>query len=330
MKSFLYENKGEDLICKACRRFCFIKKGKSGFCGQRKNINGKLSVPKGFVSSLAFDPIEKKPIYHFMPSRPTLSFGALGCNFTCPYCQNHSISKPGDSCPVYPFTADKLADTAVKENIKIAVATYNEPAVFAEWAAEIFYVFRKKIKGAKIGAVSNGYFSEDTLKLWGPPDFINIDLKSFDEDTHRKITGAELKEVLSSIELCLSLGVWTEITTLLVKNLNDSSAEIRKAANYIKSLSSEIPWHITAYRPAYLMNIPATDKQDIEKAVFTAREMGLKHVYGGNVIGDSLGDTFCPSCGKRVYLRRGYLEYSNLLNKGKCPFCSYLLKGVWE
>lgn len=327
----LFEKKDNGLVCKACRRRCFIAEGKSGFCGQRKNISSKPFYPWKVVSCVALDPIEKKPFYHVLPKSITFSYGGLGCNFCCPYCQNHSISKPSSQYEnKISITAEQLVDAAVREKTSILVSTYNEPTISAEWNKEIFSVAMRKIKNLKIGLVSNGYFTEETLSLWGKVDFINIDLKSFNLNTHKKLTGADLNEVIKSIELCVKKGIWIELTTLIIEGVNNSRKEISQAASFIKSLSCEIPWHITAYRPAYLMSLPATRAQSILEAVSLAKQIGLKHVYGGNVTGESLQDTFCPSCLRKVCERKNYIQITNLLQVGTCPYCGYLLKGVWE
>ncbi len=327
---FLFEEKDGGLLCKACRRRCFIAEGKSGFCGQRKNISSKPVYPRGLISCAALDPIEKKPFYHVLPKSVTFSYGGFGCNFSCLYCQNHCISKPSGYVEKISITAERLIDSAVSEKTSILVSTYNEPTVSAEWNAEIFSMAVKKIKNLKIGLVSNGYFTEETLSLWDRIDFINIDLKSFNSDTHKKLTGAHLEGVIKSIELCIKKGIWIELTTLIVEGINDSEKEISEAASFIRSLSCEIPWHITAYRPAYLMSLPPTRPAALSRAISIARQAGLRHVYGGNVSGENFGDTFCPSCSRKVCERKNYLEIKNLMSGGKCPYCGYLLKGVWE
>lgn len=288
-------------------------------------------VPWGGVSSLAPDPIEKKPLYHFLPGAKTLSFGTLGCNFSCSYCQNYSISVPQDNSIWRECSASQLAELAAKENARVMVATYNEPTVSLEWALEIFRKGRQLLPEIRLGFVSNGYLSAEALDLLSGIDFIKIDLKSFDRNKFAELTGASLQGVLDCIKDTVKRGFWTEIVTPLVPGFNDSQKEIEETAAFILSIDPELPWHITAFRPAYRMFNRAAGRQDILRAVTTARSCGLKYVYGGNVSDPELLDTFCPGCGKKI-LERGalFMKKNYLLPGGKCPYCSKIIKGVWE
>ncbi len=329
-ESPLFEKKGDILICLACRRFCHIKENSYGFCKARFNKNGKLMSPYGGISSMGLDPIEKKPLYHFLPGSLTLSFGMRGCNFKCLYCQNHEISFGAEDIPLKPFTAEQIADIATTEKTSTIVSTYNEPTISIEWGIEVFKEAQKKNPEIKKGIVSNGYFSPQALSLMKELDFIKIDLKSFDHEKFYKLTSANLDGVLESIKLSVSKGFWVEIVTPLVPDFNDSQDEIKSAASFIASIDPEIPWHITAYHPDFLMNNRGAQIQDIDIAVSIAKKVGLKNVYGGNIVNTRLSSTFCPLCGKEV-VERGYMGLKkNLLIKGRCPFCKTMVKGVWE
>ncbi|GAB4029189.1 MAG: AmmeMemoRadiSam system radical SAM enzyme [Elusimicrobiota bacterium] len=288
-------------------------------------------VPWEGVSSLAPDPVEKKPLYHFLPGAKTLSFGTLGCNFSCSYCQNYSISVPQDNSIWREFSALELAELAVKENVRVMVATYNEPTVSLEWALEIFKKGRQLLPDMKVGLVSNGYLSIEAIELLSGIDFIKIDLKSFDRNKFAELTGASLQGVLDCIKDTVKRGFWIELVTPLVPGFNDSQKEIEEAAYFILSIDSELPWHITAFRPAYRMRNRAASEQDVRRAVMIARSCGLKYVYGGNVFAPDLLATFCPGCGKKVLEREALLMVKNhLLPGGKCPCCSKTIRGVWE
>lgn len=295
----------------------------------RFNKGGKLMAPWGGVSSLGLDPIEKKPLYHFLPGLITLSFGMIGCNFRCLYCQNHEISFDEEGF-LKPFSASEIADIAIREKTPIIVSTYNEPTISIEWAIEVFNEAQKRNPGIKKGIVSNGYFSPQAISLMEGLDFIKIDLKSFNPERFYKLTSASLDGVLESIKLSVSKGFWVEIVTPLVPDFNDSEYEVKSAASFIASIDPEIPWHITAYHPDFLMDNRRAELKDIDRAISIAKKAGLKNVYAGNIIESGLSSTFCPSCGRMV-IERGYMTLRrNLLVNGRCPFCKNLVKGVWE
>jgi len=344
MKKFLTENlkesplykkdKGE-IICLACRRYCRIKEGGYGFCKVRFNMGGKLYAPYGYVSSLAFDPIEKKPLYHFLPGYKTLSFGMFGCNFNCLYCQNYEISQAGEVTDLSPNLIDSgaIIKLALENKIEIIVSTYNEPTVSLEWAKEIFSKFKVINKNFKTGFVSNGYISQEAVDyLSGFIDFIKIDLKSFDKEKHRKLSTAELSNVLNSIRYIYSKkNIWIEIVTPIVIGFNDSLKEIKELADFIVSLSRDIPLHLTAFHPDYKMrDFEYTDPFTIKKLADISKKAGLRYVYGGNISDIELNSTYCPECGKLLIERVQIKTIDNKLKAGTCPFCNFRIAGIWR
>lgn len=336
-KSSLSVNINKDTIrCLACQRRCVIPVNREGYCRVRFNRNGYLIVPYGYVSSMNIDPVEKKPVYHFMPGSMTLSFGMIGCNFKCLYCQNFEISQKifddsSGEINLIEISSDSIVDIAVDNNIKVLVSTYNEPAISIEWACEVFKKAKQRIKGAKAGIVSNGYLSEKSLDyIKDYVDFIRVDLKSFNHDKFKKLTDADLNLLLNSIREIYKKGFHLEIVTLVVNGFNDSLKEIEEMAFFIKSLSPDIPWHLTRFHPEYKMNnLDYTDTQKIEDLIKFARSSGVNYVYGGN-FETSYSDTCCPKCSKKIF-ERGYmsLKFSNILN-GRCPYCGFKIYGVYE
>lgn len=335
-KSKLYaKSENDSVTCLACRRKCKISEGGSGFCKVRFNKKGFLMVPYGYVSALNIDPIEKKPVYHFMPGSDTLSFGMFGCNFRCDYCQNYEISQIflDENIKNISFrniSLDEIVSIAEENDIKIIVSTYNEPTVSIEWAAEIFKKAKNKIKSAKTGFVSNGYLSDESLDyIFGCVDFIRADLKSFNYEKFKKLTKADLKDLIVSIEKIYKKGFHLEIVTLIVEGFNDTKQELKEIAFFIKSLSSDIPWHITRAHPDYKMsdiNPPAVPK--MEDLIAYARSLGLNYVYGGNY-DTSYKDTLCPKCGKKIFEREYMrLKYYGIKN-GLCPKCGQKIYGVY-
>lgn len=335
-KSELYvKSENDSVICLACRRKCKISEGNSGFCKVRLNKKGSLMVPYGYVSALNIDPIEKKPVYHFMPGSDTLSFGMLGCNFRCDYCQNYEISQifSDDNIKKISFrniSSDQIVGIAEENDIKIIVSTYNEPTISIEWAAEIFKKAKNRIKSAKTGFVSNGYLSDESLDyISGCVDFIRADLKSFNSERFKKLTKADLKELIVSIEKIYKKGFHLEIVTLIVEGFNDTKQELKEMAFFVKSLSSDIPWHITRSHPDYKMSdINTPEAKKMEDLISYVRSLGLNYVYGGNY-DTSYKDTLCPKCGEKIF-ERGYMSLKYYgIKKGLCPKCGGKIYGVY-
>lgn len=322
--------------CTACNHYCKIPLSKTGICGVRQNKNGKLFLlVYGLTSGIGIDDVEKKPFFHFLPTSPVYSIGTIGCNFGCDFCQNawmsqptkdHNISIP----PLYQLTPVKIVKDCRRKNIKIIAYTYNEPAVFFEYAYDTSRLAHKQ--GVKNVFVSNGYMSKEAVDKISPYlDAINIDLKSFSEDFYMKVCKARLKPVLETIKRFHQKGIWVEITTLLIPGENDSTKELTKLADFITSISKSIPWHVTRFTPAYNMQDKSeTPESTIKKAYKIGKKAGLKYVYAGNITSEDLHSTFCPKC-STILIKRdwGYTKVENLKN-GKCAKCGEEIEGVWK
>ncbi|MBU2529414.1 MAG: AmmeMemoRadiSam system radical SAM enzyme [Elusimicrobia bacterium] len=331
-----YENL--TIRCLACAHKCLIKNTERGICKVRFNKAGELYAPKNYVSSIGIDPIEKKPFFHIMPGAKTLSYGMLGCNFKCPFCQNHTISQILDNSEYQAsfnkIEPDEIIKYALNQKAKIIVSTYNEPAITSEWSLEIFKLASEnKIKCAY---VSNGYESEEALNFLQPNlDFLNIDLKTFNSENYSHVIGAKLENILKTIERAYKMGIWIEIVTLLIKDFNTDDNQLNSMAEFIANISTDIPWHITAFHPSYkMMDTPATNQIIIKRAFNIAKEKGLKYVYAGNIQSSDMENTYCPNCGELLVKRNYYsIEYFNikpdLKKAGKCPKCSSPIAGIW-
>ena len=340
---YLYEVKDKNYVrCNACSHRCLIKKGDVGICGVRENINGKLYL-KVYERpvSLNIDPIEKKPLYHFYPGKEILSFGTVGCNFKCAFCQNWDISQISRKDFSKEFGVERqisghkkkvedIVNMAIKENIPMIAYTYNEPAVFFEFAYDTAKLANKK--GLKNVYVSNGYETKESLDMIKEYlDAINIDLKSFSGEFYNRICGAKLSRVLETIKYVYKLGIWMEITTLLIPGYNDSDDEIRKIAKFIKSLSDSIPWHISRFYPSFKMNdVLPTPLERMERAYEIGREVGLKYIYLGNIGDTDKVNTCCPECGKEIIHREFMGNIESRVKNNKCPYCGGYVHGVFE
>mgnify|MGYP001041391063 CR=1 FL=1 len=332
-KSELFEKEENGIKCLACNFKCIIPDGGFGRCKIRYNKGGNLFVSYNYISSYGFDPVEKKPVYHFLPGGLTFSFGMYGCNFRCLCCQNWEISQ--EIKKGYHISSDEIVKLAYENDVKIFVSTYNEPTITIEWAFEIFEKAKKKIKDAKTGFVSNGYLSTESINYLGENiDFIRVDFKSFNKEKYKDLTGgADLNKLLYMIEEIYKRKIHLELVTLIIEDFNDSESEIKNMAEYIKSISPSIPWHLTRFHPAYKMSDKKQTSIDkIEKLIKIAKDCGIFYIYGGNYITNNL-HTFCPDCGKilieRSYmnLRKNYLSIKN--GKGYCPYCGFEIYGVF-
>jgi pyruvate formate lyase activating enzyme len=313
-----------------------VKPGRAGVCRVRFNRDGELRVPGGYVSCLQVDPIEKKPFYHAFPGRDALSFGMLGCDLHCSYCQNWVTSQTlrDDQAVSMPrfCTARQLADLAVENAVPVVVSTYNEPLITSEWAVEVFK--EAKARGLTCGYVSNGHGTPEVLAFLRPYlDLFKVDLKSFN-DKHYRDLGGVLSNVLATIEQLVSEGFWVEIVTLVVPSFNDGDEELTQMANFIAGASKDIPWHVTAFHPDYKMaDLQRTPGETLIRAYDIGKAAGLKFVYPGNIHG-GVGDrenTFCPSCNEMIIRRTGfYVKENRMAAPGKCPACHTTIPGVWE
>ncbi len=290
-----YKKEKNDLVqCRACNHFCRIKPGKTGICGVRKNVGGKLQLlVYGHPVSVAVDPIEKKPFYHFLPGSYALSLGTFGCNFRCANCQNYDISQQKNEKVIEKYfegrkeiTPEEILKSAQENNCQSVAYTYNEPTIWAEYALDITKLAHKN--GLKNVWISNGYFSDEVFKEIAPYlDAINIDLKSFDDNFYKKYAGARLKPVLKNIKKIKKHNIHLEITTLIIPNLADDIKMLKNIALFIKKeLGVETPWHISAFSSLIswkLQDLSNTEPEEIRKICQMAKDLGLKNVYEGNV-----------------------------------------------
>jgi pyruvate formate lyase activating enzyme len=321
--------------CLACANGCPIEEGKAGSCLLRWNQGGILRVPFGYVSGAQCDPVEKKPFFHVLPGALAYSFGMLGCNFHCDYCQNWVTSQAlrhSDSvASLSRVTPDELVELACRQGAEILVSTYNEPLITSEWAVAVFK--KAKAAGLMTGYVSNGYGTPQVLEYLGPClDLYKVDLKGFDERRYR-LLGGRLEPVLETIRRLQGMGIWLEIVTLLVPGFNDSQEELTRLTEFICGVSADIPWHVTAFHKDYRMTRPENTKPaDLEKAVEIGKKSGLRFVYAGNLPGRSGNseNTYCPDCGKILVERYGFRVLGcHLTTDGRCPSCDLAIPGRW-
>jgi pyruvate formate lyase activating enzyme len=333
----LYERyDGDWTRCVACGHRCPIPNGAQGVCKVRFNRDGRLMVPWGYVAGAQCDPIEKKPFFHAFPGSRAFSFGMLGCDFHCTFCQNwvtsQALRDPEAILRSEPATPQGLVQSALRLGARSVVSTYNEPLITAEWAVEIFKT--AKPAGLATGCVSNGHGTPEVLAYLRPwVDLFKVDLKGFDDTRYRRL-GGRLQPVLDMITHLHASGCWVEIVTLLVPDFNDSDEELRRLTGFVADVSPAIPWHVTAYHEDYRMsgNGPTTVSM-LERAVRIGRAAGLQFVYAGNIPGNvgRLEDTRCPSCRETLIERRGFLVRRNRLTPdGACPSCGTPIPGRWD
>jgi pyruvate formate lyase activating enzyme len=324
------------LRCYACGHRCPIPDGAMGVCKVRFNDGGRLRVPWGYVAGVQCDPVEKKPFFHAYPGALAYSFGMLGCDLHCGYCQNwvtsQALRDPDAAAPPRDTTAQSLVQDALRQGAQIVVSTYNEPLITVEWAVEVFKEAREH--GLVTGFVSNGNGTERVLDYLRPHiDLYKVDLKSFDDHHYREL-GGRLQPILDTITWLHRAGVWVEIVTLLIPGFNDSEQELRGLTQFLAGVSADIPWHVTAFHQDYKMTDAAnTTPAMLRHAAVIGREAGLRYVYAGNLPGrvDELEHTQCHTCGDRLITRYGYLiqEY-RLTANGACPTCATPLPGRWR
>jgi pyruvate formate lyase activating enzyme len=336
----LYEKLPDNAVrCVACGHRCLIREGKRGICQVRFNEAGTLRVPWGYVAALQSDPIEKKPFFHILPGSTALTFGMLGCDFHCGYCQNWLTSQmlrdPASAASlnlVRKITPGQLIDQARRVNASAIVSSYNEPLITSEWAVDIFK--RAKEAGLMCAFVSNGNATVEALDALRPYlSAYKVDLKSMQDKNYRSL-GGTLKNTLDTIQRAHALGLWVEVVTLTIPGFNDGNEELWEAARFLKSVSADIPWHVTAFHKDYKMIEPDnTPAQTLVRAAEIGREAGLNFVYAGNIPGrvGEYEDTICPQCGKHVIKRRAYVirEY-HLTAEGACTHCGTQIPGLWS
>ena len=332
----LYESlEGKRIRCYACGHCCPIQVGFAGVCKVRFNLDGKLMVPYGYVNGLQCDPIEKKPFFHVLPGARALSFGMLGCDLHCTYCQNwvtsQSLRDSQASLEFHDIEPAEIVSIAVQQKARCIVSTYNEPLITSEWAVAVFSEARKA--GLVTGFVSNGNATPQVLKYLRPwVDLFKVDLKSFD-DRHYHQLGGRLQPILDSIARVHQMGFWLEVVTLVVPDFNDSQAELQSIAGFLADISPDIPWHVTAFHPAYKMtDPPATSEKTLAHAAEIGRAAGLRFVYAGNIPGrvGELENTRCHKCRALLVERHGYRILQNkLAADGSCPNCRAPVPGHW-
>ncbi len=332
----LYEQMPDGWVrCFACGHRCKIGPGKDGICKVRFNRNGVLLVPYGYVAGLQIDPIEKKPFFHAFPGSNALSFGMLGCDYHCAYCQNWITSQAlrddsAGSRPA-PASAEQVVGLAIEHHLPVITSTYNEPLITSEWAVEVFKLARAY--NITCSYVSNGNGTHEVLDYLQPYlRLLKIDLKSFRQKTYQQL-GGKLQNVLDTIKRGKELGMWVEVVTLIVPGLNDSDEELKEIASYLVSVSPDIPWHVTAFHQDYRMIDPAdTTAETLMRAAGLGSAAGLHFVYAGNLPG-SVGryeNTYCPACDTLLIERSGYRICGNTLVEGRCPNCAAAIPGVWS
>ncbi len=322
------------LECYACGHLCKIAEGKEGVCRVRYQEDGVLRVPGGYVASLACDPIEKKPFFHAFVGRPAMSFGMLGCDLHCGYCQNWVTSQAmrDDNAVsgVRTVSAKELADAAVRYGAPVITSTYNEPLITAEWALEVFS--EAQMKGVLGAFVSNGNATEKVLDFLKPyVNLYKVDLKSFQDREYRKL-GGQLENVRRTIRQLHERGIWLEVVTLSVPGLNDSDDEFKEMAEFLVGISPDIPWHITAFHSDYKMqSTPDTEADRLISACEIGTRAGLRYVYAGNRPGrvGELENTRCHHCNATVIRRQGFRILENRLVRGWCPDCGGRVPGFW-
>ena len=332
-EAMFYEKSGDNLVkCNLCSHRCTITDSKRGICAVRENRNGTLySLVYGKAVARAVDPIEKKPLFHFLPGSRAYSIATVGCNFRCGNCQNFDISQiPRERNVILgqEVTPEEIVEAAKRYNCESIAYTYSEPTVFFEYAYDAAKLARKE--GIKNIFVTNGYITEEALVEMRPYlDAANIDLKSFSEDFYRKNCGAQLSSVLDSIRLHKSLGIWIEITTLIIPTLNDSDEELQNIAEFIKEVGEEIPWHISQFHPTYkLIDLPRTPIATLRRAREIGSKVGLRHIYEGNVPGEAGEHTYCHKCGKKLIHRFGYQILENNCKDSACSYCGAKIDGI--
>ena len=331
--AILWKSLKEDVVqCRLCSHFCLIKPGEKGICGVRYNDNGQLmTLVKDRVAALNLDPIEKKPLFHFYPGSKSLSIGTMGCNLSCSFCQNYTLSQgPKSNQPILgdELSGREIVLLAQKYEAASISYTYSEPTIFIEMVIETARLAQKQ--GIKNILVSNGFQSPECLKRIEPYiDAANIDLKCFTEEFYQNYCGARLKPVLKNLEEIKKMGWWLEVTTLVIPGHNDSDDELKQIASFIyHNLGQDTPWHVSKFYPTYNMtDRPPTPVSTLERAYTIGKETGLDYVYTGNIPGHKGENTYCPACGKTIIDRMGFQIAEQHIKEGKCEFCGHKIAG---
>ena len=329
----------EAVRCLACAHTCLLKPDQRGICQMRFNREGILMAPWGYVAGLNADPIEKKPFMHFLPGSLALTFGMLGCNFHCDFCQNWVSSQAlrdphteGISGSIQAITPQNLVDYAKRTGSRVIASSYNEPLITTEWSLDIFQLAKQQ--GLRCVYVSNGFATSQVLHALQPVlDGFKVDLKCITDTQYREL-GGRLQVVLDSITLAHDLGMWVEVVTLVIPGFNESTDDLWQMARFLASVSVDIPWHVTAFHPMYKrLDGERTSSEILQRAAEIGQEAGLHYVYAGNLPGmlDELEHTFCPTCRTRLISRTGYhIHHNRISAQGTCPQCGTTIAGVWS
>lgn len=332
----LYERLGKGKVgCFLCAHRCIIQPGKRGICAVRENRDGTLySLVYGKIIASNVDPIEKKPLFHFLPGSLSYSIATVGCNFRCEHCQNYEISqfpreRPELSIPGRDMTPESVVEAALNAGCRSISYTYTEPTIFLEFAFECAKLAREK--GLKNVFVSNGFMTPESARLIVQVlDGNNIDLKG-DVDFYKKICHARVEPVRETIKLMKASGVWVEATTLIIPGLNDSEEVLGDIARFLHSVDPALPWHVTGFYPTYkLLDRPRTPVETLRAARELGLKVGLKYVYEGNVPGEGGENTYCPECKETLIKRAGFGILENRLHDPACPRCGTSVEGVWK
>jgi len=334
-EAMLYEKLADKRVhCNLCAHRCTIKPDRRGVCGVRENKNGMLySLVYGTLIAEHIDPIEKKPFFHVYPGSKSYSIAAVGCNFNCEFCQNHEISQmPRSTLMIMgeEISSAEIVERAKKSGSATIAYTYTEPTIYFELAYETAILAEEH--GIKNVFVTNGFMTTEAIETIRPYLIAaNVDLKSFRDDFYKKQCGARLEPVLESLRKMKEMGIWVEITTLLIPSLNDTDKELEDIAGFIAGLGKETPWHISRFHPQFkMLDTPATPVYSLHRAVEIGRQAGLKYVYCGNVPGDEGESTYCFNCRNRLIERYGFQIMSTDLNGNKCNRCGTELEGIFK
>jgi pyruvate formate lyase activating enzyme len=326
---------GGKVRCGLCRFRCLIAEGQRGVCGVRENRGGTLyTLVYGKTVAENSDPIEKKPLFHLLPGSLSFSVATVGCNFRCLHCQNYEISQwphHRTEIPGRELSPEQIVRRAQAAGCRSIAYTYTEPTIFMEYAYDTAVLAKEA--GLKNVFVSNGYTTPEALEAVAPYlDGANIDLKGFSEKFYREIAGATLQGVLETLRDYRRLGIWLEVTTLVIPGHNDSDGDLQGIARFIaEELGDRVPWHVTAFYPTWrLTDAPPTPVASLDRAMRHGREAGLKYIYAGNIPGSGGEDTVCPACGETVISRSGFRVRSVHLDEGRCASCGAQVDGVWE
>lgn len=333
-EAMLYEKLDEAMVrCGLCRFRCLIGDGRRGICGVRENRKGTLAtLVYGKAVAEQVDPIEKKPLFHFLPGSRSFSVATVGCNFRCLHCQNYAISQSvweGGDVGGYELSPDEIVRKAVASGCASISYTYTEPTIFFEYAYDTAVIAKKA--GLRNVFVTNGYITPEALERISPYlDAANIDLKAFSERFYREVVHASLTEVLHCIIDYKRRGIWLELTTLIIPNRNDSDEELRQLARFIVDrVGADTPWHVSQFYPTYrLTDQPRTPLATLRRARQIGLDAGLNYVYEGNVPGEGGENTLCPGCGELLISRFGFRIGENRIRDGKCPSCATAVAGV--